>query len=348
MRGTIVNALLCFAGIAGPGDCIDRSTWKNRKHTHLEDTRRSNKFINTNQDLRYFAEGLRNDRNFVKHLDNILIPRTIGSENHSKVRQYISNNMKKLGWSVEEHGFNDNTPHGVKRFTNIIATLNPDAPRRMVLACHYDSKLDPPGFLAATDSAVPCAQMMNIATTMKEDLKMQKAKDSDLTLQLIFFDGEEAFVRWTSTDSIYGSRALAKKWESQAYSKDGESGNHNDRIDIFVLLDLIGTSETSFFKLETSTGDWYDRLASIESSLRNINSVNGRQIFNRRQINGGIEDDHIPFKNRNVPILHLIVAPFPKVWHKITDNRENLDFGRISQLNKILRVFVAEYLHMQP
>ena len=28
------------------------------------------------------------------------------------------------------------------------------------------------------------------------------------------------------------------------------------------------------------SGDWYDRLASIESSLRNINSVNGRQIFN--------------------------------------------------------------------
>ena len=47
---------------------------------------------------------------------------------------------------------------------------------RMVLACHYDSKLDPPGFLAATDSAVPCAQMINMATTLKDDLNMQKAK----------------------------------------------------------------------------------------------------------------------------------------------------------------------------
>jgi glutaminyl-peptide cyclotransferase len=343
-----VNAVLCFVGIAGPGDCIDKSTWKNRKFTHLESTRSSNKFINSNVDLRYFAEGLKNDRNFVNNFNKILIPRTIGSENHAKVREHIASSMRKLGWSVEEHGFDDNTPHGVKRFTNVIATLNPDAPRRMVLACHYDSKLDPPGFLAATDSAVPCAQMINMASTLNEDLKIQKAENDDLTLQLIFFDGEEAFVSWTSTDSIYGARALAKKWESEGYSKDGESGDTNDRIDIFVLLDLIGTSETSFVKLESSTGNWYDRLVSIENSLRNQNLVSGRTIFNNRAINGGIEDDHIPFKRRDVPILHLIVAPFPKVWHKISDNKENLDFGRISQLNKILRVFVAEYLHLQP
>lgn len=29
---------------------------------------------------------------------------------------------------------------------------------------------------------------------------------SDVTLQLIFFDGEEAFKDWTATDSIYGAR----------------------------------------------------------------------------------------------------------------------------------------------
>jgi len=29
---------------------------------------------------------------------------------------------------------------------------------------------------------------------------------ADITLQLVFFDGEEAFVDWTDTDSIYGAR----------------------------------------------------------------------------------------------------------------------------------------------
>jgi hypothetical protein len=29
---------------------------------------------------------------------------------------------------------------------------------------------------------------------------------SDTTLQLVFFDGEEAFKTWTDTDSVYGAR----------------------------------------------------------------------------------------------------------------------------------------------
>lgn len=348
MKNPVINALLCFVGINGPGSCISQSTWKNRKHTHLESTLTSNKLINNNDDLIYFAEELANDSNFILNLQHILVPRTVGSPNHQKVRGHIVDSMKTLGWNVEEQGFNDKTPLGNKRFTNIIATLEPDAPRRLVIACHYDSLASPEGFLGATDSAVPCAQMINLAHSLQQDLKLHKAKKPELTLQFIFFDGEEAFVRWTSTDSIYGARNLASKWQGQSYNQDGVVGNHNDRIDLFVLLDLIGTSETQFSKLETASGDWYDRLVSIESSLRNIKLINGRTIFQDRFINAGIEDDHIPFKQRNVPILHLITTPFPKVWHKITDNRENLDFNRISQLSKVLRVFVAEYLHMSP
>jgi hypothetical protein len=31
---------------------------------------------------------------------------------------------------------------------------------------------------------------------------------AETTLQLIFFDGEEAFIDWTATDSIYGARSV--------------------------------------------------------------------------------------------------------------------------------------------
>jgi hypothetical protein len=31
---------------------------------------------------------------------------------------------------------------------------------------------------------------------------------AETTLQLIFFDGEEAFMAWTATDSIYGARSV--------------------------------------------------------------------------------------------------------------------------------------------
>ena len=64
--------------------------------------------------------------------------------------------------------FDDVTPLGMKRFTNIIATLNPNAQRRLIFAAHYDSKYFPDDgsgryFLAATDSAIPCAMLIEIA-----------------------------------------------------------------------------------------------------------------------------------------------------------------------------------------
>ena len=40
-------------------------------------------------------------------------------------------------------------------------------------------------------------------------------QNAEVTIQFVFFDGEEAFKRWTSTDSIYGSRHLAKAWERE-------------------------------------------------------------------------------------------------------------------------------------
>lgn len=43
-------------------------------------------------------------------------------------------------------------------------------------------------------------------------------------MQLIFFDGEEALVEWTSTDSLYGSRHLAEKWAKERVSQETLDG----------------------------------------------------------------------------------------------------------------------------
>lgn len=70
------------------------------------------------------------------------------------------------------------TPYGRLPFNNIIATLDPSAKRRLVLACHHDSKYYSPQwqreFHGATDSAVPCAMMLELAQALDEDLKAQK------------------------------------------------------------------------------------------------------------------------------------------------------------------------------
>jgi len=51
----------------------------------------------------------------------------------------------------------------------------------------------------------------------KERLEAGHEDDEDMaetTLQLVFFDGEEAFKEWTSDDSIYGARCAHNLYQA--------------------------------------------------------------------------------------------------------------------------------------
>ena len=66
-----------------------------------------------------------------------------GTKNHTLVKDYLVSTLKALDWHVEEDNFVDTTPIGVKNFTNVIATHDPGASRRVILAAHFDSKYFP-------------------------------------------------------------------------------------------------------------------------------------------------------------------------------------------------------------
>jgi glutaminyl-peptide cyclotransferase len=159
----------------------------------------------------------------------ILIPRVPGTPGSLAVQQHFldwfTNNLPK--WTIEIHNSTATTPAtGDKQvpFANIIITRDPPWSKpgdvgRLALVAHYDSKLTPSGFIGATDSAAPCAMIMHAARSIDEALtqkwaaiELAKATDGDDGLeeekgvQIIFLDGEEAFVAWTATDSLYGAR----------------------------------------------------------------------------------------------------------------------------------------------
>lgn len=79
---------------------------------------------------------------------------------------------------MELDEFVQRTPLGNTKFTNIVAELNPQADRKLALVAHYDSKLVPPKngryFLGATDSAVPCAMLLDLAKTLSEKYDMDE------------------------------------------------------------------------------------------------------------------------------------------------------------------------------
>lgn len=246
--------------------------------------------------------------------------------------------------------FDEKTPMGVKTFENIIAYSNPNADRYLLLAAHYDSKYFAEGeFLGATDSAVPCAMMINLLKTLQGPAMVELQSRTTQGLMLVFFDGEEAFENWSATDSIYGARHLAQRWENE---------NFLSKIELFVLLDLLGTPDPNFYSYFKNTNEDYARMMQGESKLTEgghlikqgnsgvVNRSGQQQYFQPHSVGMGIEDDHIPFMKRGVPILHVIPTPFPEVWHKMGDDGECIDYDTVENLNRILRLFVVEYLGM--
>ena len=74
---------------------------------------------------------------------------------------------------------------------------------RMAITGHYDTKLFKEfRFVGANDGGSSTALLIELA-------RVVKARQNTFTIELIFFDGEEATLRdWGGTDHTYGSQSL--------------------------------------------------------------------------------------------------------------------------------------------
>ncbi|CAD6908181.1 unnamed protein product [Tilletia controversa] len=346
-------------------------------------------------------------------LSTILIPRVPGTANNTLVQNTLAEIFERelgpkpasphgparSGWTLDRHTFEADTPEGRKKFTNLIATKDHEAPRKLMLAAHFDSKFFPrpnEGFVGATDSAAPCAILVDTVRAIDSllDRRAERRKGvegasvaGETTLQVVFFDGEEAFRTWSRTDSIYGARALASNWselvipsaarpkrrrsEGDEEKEEGEGQEMEmearrytptsstpvkpvDTIEHMVLLDLLGAPNPSIPNYFDHTSWLYDRLVSAERTLRDAGLLKwdkgeeGKTFFAGRKAWSGIEDDHLPFAARGVPIFHLIPSPFPAVWHKLSDDASALDYPTMYAWSMLMRLFTIEYLGLAP
>lgn len=326
----------------------------------------------------------------------ILRPRVPGTKDILEVLQHFVDFFEQTlpYWQLELHNTTMDTALGHKLpFVNLIATRDPPWSKpghvsRLALTAHYDSLSKPDDFIGAVDSAAPCAMLMHIARSIDPALTQKwKAMEADRDplddiqeekgVQIILFDGEEAFEHWTDQDSIYGSRALAEDWERQSYSAMSPYQNPLRSISLFVLLDLLGAADPrvpSYF----STTHWaYKAMSDLERRLRSnglfksspnalskrMPDANGRKPPMRSEIlwlneagkkheqfrMSGMGDDHVPFLARGVQILHLIPTPFPDVWHnqmQIPDDGEHLDLDVTEDWAKLVLAFTAEWLEL--
>jgi len=210
-------------------------------------------------------------------------PRPIGSANHKKLEDYIHSRLK--GTAVEDDAFVADTPEGKLPVRNIIAKFPGSRDGIIVIAGHYDTNypLRNTGYVGANDGGSSTALLLELANQLRG-----KERDG-YSVWLVWTDGEEAVKQWTATDSLYGSRHLAEKWE-----KDGTLR----KIKAFLLADMIGDADLNIER-ETNSTPWLEGVV-LQAATR----LGYQSHFFGRSI--PVEDDHLPFVQRGVPSADLI------------------------------------------
>lgn len=232
-------------------------------------------------------------------------PRPPGSVALDAVRSHVRAELEKAGWVVEGQPFEQMTPIGKTRFENLrarFARKEGDPWKRKVeglLCAHIDSKYyKDRHFLGADDAASACAAIVVIADFLARERPEQAAK-----LELVFFDGEEAFSENIKPqDGLYGSRHYAGQWRSR-----------DDKPAFGILLDMIGHENLSV-RLPSDTP-----VALKNEVLAAAGKEGAEKQFGMAP--GPIIDDHVPLNFAGIPTVDII-GDFARSawWHKPSDN----------------------------
>jgi len=212
-------------------------------------------------------------------------PRPAGSPALAETRKYMIAELNAYGLKVTEEPFTATTPTGKVEMVNVVAEQTGASPDVLVLASHYDTKRMA-NFVGANDGGSSTGALLEIARVVAESAKSKKP---DMTIQFVFFDGEEAVVDWSETDSTYGSRAFV-----ESRQKSGAIAH----IRGMVLLDMIGDRDLVIDREGGSTVTLTDAIWKAAASLGYQQHFgNGTQ---------WIEDDHLPFLHAGIPAVDLI------------------------------------------
>lgn len=242
-------------------------------------------------------------------------PRPSGSQALTQTRQYIIDQLKAAGLTTQQQMWVAKTPAGDIPMVNLSATIPGRRRERIILASHYDTKRAPNfRFVGASDGASSTAALLELGRVLK-------SQSHDLTIELLFLDGEEA-VNWdwgtTGVDNTYGSRH---------YVAAARAAGTLAGIKAFVLLDMIGDRNLTIRRDLKSTGWLVDIVWSTAAKLGHAN------VFSDETTE--IEDDHLAFVEAGVPSVDIIDLDYPQ-WHTAQDDLDHVSARSLQTVGDVV------------
>jgi glutaminyl-peptide cyclotransferase len=209
--------------------------------------------------------------------------RPIGSANHKRLEEYILEHLK--GDEVESDSFTADTVAGKFPVHNIIAKYPGAKDGIIVIAGHYDTNLPllGTGYVGANDGGSTTAILLEFAN------QLRGKKRDGYSVWLVWTDAEEAVRTWSDSDSLYGTKHLAARWQQDGTAK---------KIKAFLLTDMIGDADLDIDRDANST-QWLENVIYEAATRLGYQS----HFFAR---NNAIQDDHLPFMKIGVPCADII------------------------------------------
>lgn len=210
-------------------------------------------------------------------------PRPSGSDALVQLQNHIEAVLTEAGLEVRRQEFTASTPIGQVPMVNITGVVKGSEPGIIILGNHYETKYFTEfEFVGANDAGSTTAWMLEMARVLGP---ARKGK----TVWLCFFDGEEAFGPWSSTDGLYGSREFVKKLQEE--DRAGE-------IAAMVNVDMIGDCLLGI-KRDRDAPYWLTQI--IWQKARELEYGQQFEPFTH-----SIQDDHMPFRLAGIPAADII------------------------------------------
>jgi len=243
-------------------------------------------------------------------------PRPPGSEALQACRSYIVQQLRSWGYRVEEDAFDAQTPYGVKRMVNLIARKGPGERPAIAISSHYDTKyMEHKKFVGANDGGSSTGLLLELARVLA-------SRQDALDYWFVFLDGEEAFIEWSTFDSTYGSRHLARRWKEEGVSA---------KVRALILLDMIGDRNLDLAR-ELHSTSWLIDIVQQAAAKAGLADIFAR-------LETYIEDDHIPFLDVGIPAIDLIdfdYGPGNSYWHTEEDTLDKLSVESLERTGRLV------------
>ena len=248
----------------------------------------------------------------LRHVERVVAlgPRPAGSPASARTRAYILGELRAASIAARVEPFEAATPHGRLKMANVVAVLPGRRPDVILIGGHYDTKWFPDiPFVGANDGGSSTALLIELARALA-------AQPHEFAYWIVWFDGEEARESWSATDSLYGSR-----WMARELARTG-------RLSRAVLVaDMIGDRDLGIRRESFST-DWLTDILWTAAARRG---------FGAHFLPGAlaVEDDHAPFLRAGVPAALLIDFDYPP-WHTAGDTLDKVSSRSLAIVGGVL------------